>query len=149
MSKISGLTCFVLMNSFENEIVTSPLHSDMLVLPKGECNKVFWKWESLNHTDSLWPYGLYSSWNSPGQNTGVGSLSILQGIFPNQRSNPGLLQCRRILHSWPIRQTQENWSSKPSPSPSDLPNQGIEPGSPALQADSLPTELSGIGVHKL
>ena len=29
------------------------------------------------------------------------------------------------------------------PSPADLPNSGIEPGSPALQADSLPTELSG------
>ena len=33
-------------------------------------------------SDSLWPYGLYSPWNSPGQNTGVGSHSFLQGIFP-------------------------------------------------------------------
>ena len=32
-------------------------------------------------SDTLWPHGLYSSWNSPGQNTGVGSLSLLQGIF--------------------------------------------------------------------
>ena len=32
---------------------------------------------------SLRPRGLYSPWNSPGQNTGVGSLSFLQGIFPN------------------------------------------------------------------
>ena len=32
---------------------------------------------------TLQPHGLYSSWNSPGQNTGVGSLSLLQGIFPN------------------------------------------------------------------
>ena len=31
---------------------------------------------------SLWPHGLYSPWNSLGQNTGVGSLSLLQGIFP-------------------------------------------------------------------
>ena len=38
------------------------------------------------------------SWNSPGQNTGVGSLSLLQGIFPSQGSNPGLLHCRWILH---------------------------------------------------
>ena len=36
--------------------------------------------------------------NSPGKNTGVGSLSFLQGIFPTQGSNPGLLQCRRILY---------------------------------------------------
>ena len=37
-------------------------------------------------------------WNSPGQNTGVGSLSLLQGIFPTQGLNPGLLHCRRILY---------------------------------------------------
>ena len=36
---------------------------------------------------------------------------------------------------------QECWSGLPFPSPGDLPNPGIEPGSPALQADSLPTEL--------
>ena len=48
--------------------------------------------------DSLWPHGLYSPWNSPGQNTGVGSRSLLQGIFPAQGSNPGLWHCRRILY---------------------------------------------------
>ena len=41
---------------------------------------------------------LYSLWNSPGQNTGVGSLSLLQGVFPTQGSNPGLLHCRQILY---------------------------------------------------
>ena len=40
-------------------------------------------------SDSLPPHGLYSPWNSPGQNTGVGSLSLLQRIFPTQRSNSG------------------------------------------------------------
>ena len=54
--------------------------------------------------DSLQPHGLYNPWNSPGQKTGVGSLSLLQG---------------------------------------DLPNPGIEPRSPALQADSLPAEPQG------
>ena len=49
-------------------------------------------------SDSLWPRGLYSPWNSPGQNTGVGSLSLLQGIFPTQGLNPGLLHCRQILY---------------------------------------------------
>ena len=34
----------------------------------------------------------------PGQNTGVASLSPLQGIFPTQGSNPGLLHCRQILY---------------------------------------------------
>ena len=44
------------------------------------------------------PHGLYSPWNSPGQNTWVGSLSHLQGIFPTQGLNPGLLHCRRVLY---------------------------------------------------
>ena len=79
-----------------------------------------WMWEldykeseSESHSvvsDPLWPYRLYSPWNSPGQNTVVGSCSLLQGILP---------------------------------SPGDLPNPGIKSRSPALQADSLPTELSG------
>ena len=38
-------------------------------------------------SDSLQPHGLYSPWDSPGQNTGVGSLSLLQGIFQTQGSN--------------------------------------------------------------
>ena len=37
-------------------------------------------------------------WNSLGQNTGVGSLSLLQGIFPSQELNPGLPYCRQILY---------------------------------------------------
>ena len=49
-------------------------------------------------SDSLRPHGLYSLWNSPGHNTGVGSLSVLQGIFPTQGLNPGLPHCRRILY---------------------------------------------------
>ena len=47
-------------------------------------------------SDSLQPYGPYSPWNSPGH--GVGSLSLLQGIFPTQESNPRLLNCRQILY---------------------------------------------------
>ena len=38
---------------------------------------------------------------------------------------------------------QEYWSGLPFPSPGDLPNPGIEPGSPALQADALPSGLPG------
>ena len=45
---------------------------------------------------TLWDsMDLYSKWNSPGQNTGVGSLSLLHGIFPTQGLNP---HCRRILY---------------------------------------------------
>ena len=46
----------------------------------------------------LRPQTLYSPWNSLGQNTGVGSLSLLQGTFPTQKLNRGLLRCRRILY---------------------------------------------------
>ena len=49
-------------------------------------------------SDSLWPHGLYSTWNSPGQNTELGSLSLLQQIFPIQESNRGLLHYRQILY---------------------------------------------------
>ena len=49
-------------------------------------------------SDSLQPHGLYSPWNSLDQNTGVGNRSLLQGIFPTQGSNPGLLHCGRILY---------------------------------------------------
>ena len=48
--------------------------------------------------DSLQPHGLYSPRGSPGQNPGVGSLSLLQGVFPTQESNPGLPHCRQILY---------------------------------------------------
>ena len=57
-----------------------------------------WSESHLIVSDSLWPHGLYSPWNSPGQNTGVGSLSLLQGIFPTQGSNPGFLCCGWILY---------------------------------------------------
>ena len=56
-----------------------------------------WEWMSESRSfvsDSSWPHGLHSPWNSPGQNTGVGSLSLLQGIFPTQRLNPDLPHCR-------------------------------------------------------
>ena len=58
------------------------------------------KSESESHSvmsDSLQSHG-NSPWNSLGQNTGVGSLFLLQGIFPTQRSNPGLPHCRQILY---------------------------------------------------
>ena len=63
--------------------------------------------ESESHSvisDSLQPLGLYTPWNSQGQNAGVGSLSLLQGIFPTQ---------------------------------------GLNSGSPTLQANSLPAEPPG------
>ena len=69
-----------------------------------DCKEIKPKWDNpkwkVSHSivsNSLWPHGLFSPWNSPGQNTGVGSLSLLQGIFPTEGSNPGLPPCRQIL----------------------------------------------------
>ena len=58
----------------------------------------WWSESSSVVSNSLQPHGLYSQWNSPGQNTGMSSLSLLQGTFPTQESNRGLLHCRRILY---------------------------------------------------
>ena len=43
-------------------------------------------------SDSVRPHGLYIPWHSPGQNTGVGSYSLLQGIFPTQGPRPPPVQ---------------------------------------------------------
>ena len=67
----------------------------------GARHSLWFLWESESHSvvsDSLWPHGLYNPWTSPGRNSGVGSLSLLQGIFPTQGLNPGLPHCGRILY---------------------------------------------------
>ena len=78
--------------------------------------------------NSLWPHGLYSPWNypnsnpnlnltltlnSPGQNTGIGSLSLLQRIFPTQESNRGFLPCRQILYQLSDQGSSENKTATP------------------------------------
>ena len=88
-------------------------------------------------------YGLYSPWNSPGQNTGIGRLSFLQEIFPTQGSNPGLPQCRWILYQLSHKGSPRILEWVAYPFCSDLSDPEIELGSPASQANSLPTELSG------
>ena len=143
-------------------------------------SEVKWSESRLVLSNSLW---LHSPWNSPGQNTGVGSLSLLQVIFPTQGLNPGLPHWGWILYqlshkgrlrilewgaypfssessqprdrtqvshivgrfftSWATREDEEYWSGEPIPSPVDLSDSKIEPGSPAFQVDSLPTELWG------
>ena len=55
-----------------------------------------WKWKWFSRVQLF--ATPWSPWNSPGQNTGVGSLSLLQRIFPTQGSNPGLPHCRQILY---------------------------------------------------
>ena len=71
----------------------------------------------------------------PGQNTGVGSLSLLQGIFPTQVSRIA----GRFFSSWATREAQEYRSGEPIPSPVGLPNPGIKLESATVQEDSLPS----------
>ena len=116
-------------------------------------------------SDSLRPHGLYSSRNSPGQNTGLHILSLLQEIFPTQGSNPGLPHCRRLLYQLSQGKSKAaqscltlcnsmdytvhgilqarilEWVPFPFSRGSSQPR--IEPRSPALQVASLPAEPQG------
>ena len=71
---------------------------------------------------------LYSPWNSPGQNTGVHSLSLLQGIFPTQGLNPGLPQSRQNLYQQSYKGSLRILEWVAIPSPANLPNPGIRTG---------------------
>ena len=71
---------------------------------------------------------------------------LLQGIFPTQGSNPGLLLCRWILYQLSHKGSPGILEWVVYPFPVDLPDPGIEPltqGSPELQVGSLPAELPG------
>ena len=84
-----------------------------------------------------------SPWNSSGKNTGVCSLSLLQGIFFTKGSNPGPPHCRQILYHLSHKGSPRILKWVAYPSPGDIPDLGIKPGSLALQVDSLPAELPG------
>ena len=86
-------------------------------IPQWECTQwghVRRKWHlscsiivKVSHSvvsDSLWPHGLYSAWNFPGQNTRVGSLSLLHWIFPNQGSNQVSCIAGWLFTSWARRE---------------------------------------------
>ena len=77
---------------------------------KGKFNYMIRVDKSESHSvvlNSLQLHGLYSPWNSLGKNTGVGSCSLLQGIFPTQGMNPGLPHCRWILYQLSYQGSQE------------------------------------------
>ena len=68
------------------------------------------------------------------------SLSLVTKLCPTLTTS-WTIACQATLSMGFFR--QEYWSGLPFPSPGDLPEPGIEPGSPALKADPLPTELWG------
>ena len=86
--------------------------------------------------------------DSPGKNTGVGFHALLQRIFPTQGLNPGLPHCRQILCHLSHKGSPRIMEQVAYPSPGDLSDPGIKPGSPALQADFWPAELPGKPLDK-
>ena len=72
--------------------------------------KVKWSESRSVVSNSLRPHGLCSPWTSPGQNTGMGSPSLLQQIFPTQESNRGLLHCRQILYQLSYQGNPEEYN---------------------------------------
>ena len=87
------------------------------------------------------PTRLPRPWDSPGQNTGVGSL--LQGIFPTQGSNPGVPHCRQILYQLSHRGSPRilDWVAYPFSRESSRRRNQTRVSS--IAGNSLPTELSG------
>ena len=75
-----------------------------------------WSESRLVVYDPLQPHGLYSPWNSLSQNTGVGSTTLLQGIFPTQGLNPGLLHCKgipyQLSYQWSPEEVLEHTERK-------------------------------------
>ena len=74
--------------------------------------KLMWSYSVMS--DSLQHYGLHSVWNSPGQNTEVGRLSLFQGIFPTQYQTQIFRIAGRFFNSWAAREAQRilYWSQK-------------------------------------
>ena len=120
-----------------------------------------------------WPTRLLCPWNSPGNNTGAGSHSLLQGIFLTQGSNPGLLYYRQILYHLSHRGSlvmeqlratpemaahqaplfvgfsrQEHWSGLPFPSPcmKVKSESEVSQSCPTLR-DSMNCSLPGSSFH--
>ena len=93
-SDAPAFTVAHLQSTLRAEILQSfPLILRIKKMPTG-----LWASSHVSLFFMLRTQGLYSPWNSLGQNTGVGSLSLLQGIFPTQGLNPGLPHCRQILY---------------------------------------------------
>ena len=105
-SDVNDTNSYLTGNSSGFKRVKAPLRKDS-ILPKiripvsGKCAVLCLVAQSHPTLCKLWSVAtrLLCPWDFPGKNTGVGCHFLLQGIFPTQGSNPGLLHCRRILQS--------------------------------------------------
>ena len=99
LGPVSSIGSFLLLLSLRTTVMGCPKVATSW--PFGSCllsHAAAVKVKVVQLCPSLWLHGLCSPWNFLGQNTGVNSLSLLQGIFPIQGSVPGLLHYGRILH---------------------------------------------------
>ena len=81
----------------------------------------------------------YSPWNSPGQNAGVGSLSLLQGDFPTQELNLGLPHCRQILYQLSHKGSPSKYDRRMSSHtlPHFVPSTDLQGRFPILQMEKV------------
>ena len=104
--------CILLQNASSQSwwwlINKTPIYYLILCIRPGVPAWFKWKLKSLSRVWLFATPWTYNPWNSPGQNTGVGSLSLLQGIFPTQGLNPGLPHCRHFFTSWAPREAQHD-----------------------------------------
>ena len=122
------------------------INSSFLVRAQRLCNgnneiglSIVWKWKLLSCVQLCMDYTIH----------GIFQARILEWVaFPFSRGSPQPRDQTQASHitggfftSWATREAQESWSGYPFPFPADLPYPGIELGSPALQADSLPAKL--------
>ena len=105
--------------------------------------RVTMKAKGTQSCPTLPPHGLYRPWSPPGQNSGVGSLFLLQGIFPTQESNRDLLPCRLILYQLSHQGSPRTleWVAHPFSRASSQPRNRIRVSCTA--GDSLPAEPAG------
>ena len=125
----------------------SLLHWQVGSLPLAPPGKPLVLCESESHSvmsNSSPPHGLYSPWNSSGQNTGVGNLSLLQGIFPTQGWNSGLPHCSQILYQLSQKGSPRvlEWVAYPFSSRSSRP--GNQSGVSCIAGAGKPLYLSSI-----
>ena len=113
------------------------------VYPLGGTWHAWWKWKSLSRVQLCATPIDYSPQNFPGQNTGVVSLSLLQGTFPTQGLNPGLQHCRWFFSSWAHKGSWRilEWVAYPFSRRSSSPGNQSEVS--CIAGGFSPTELPG------
>ena len=99
------------MSFFTQYVTWSQVHRMILNCVSGwGGGEVKWSESRSAMSDSVQPHGLHSPWDSPGHNTGVGSCSLLQGVFPTRDQTQVSRIADRFFTNRAAREAQEYWS---------------------------------------